>query len=103
MTIYEPVTDIGKAIAKMLTKDDGIRLDVHAVLEKWEPEYIADMEKAEKWDNMLINNFEPTYTELMEKANKLDELIELLKQHDNPDDIDQWILEVRETWEAWYK
>ena len=37
------------------------------------------------------------------KATKLDELIELLKQHDNPDEIDQWILEVRETWEAWFR
>lgn len=36
MTIYEPVTDIGKAIAKALTKDDGIRLDIHDILEKWE-------------------------------------------------------------------
>jgi len=50
MTIYEPVTDIGKAIAKALTRDDGIRLDVHDILERWEPEYVADMEKAEKWD-----------------------------------------------------
>jgi len=50
MTIYDPVTDIGKAIAKALRRDDGIRLDIHDILEKWEPEYIADMKKAEKWD-----------------------------------------------------
>jgi len=50
MTIYEPVTDIGKAIAKALTRDDGVRLDVHDILEKWEPEYVAEKEKAEKWD-----------------------------------------------------
>jgi len=54
MTIYEPVTDIGKAIAKALTRDDGIRLDIHDILERWEPEYIADMEKAEKWDQYAI-------------------------------------------------
>ena len=46
--IYEPVTEIGKAIAGALMFDDGVRLEIHDILEKWEPEYVA--EKAEKFD-----------------------------------------------------
>ena len=34
--IYEPVTEIGKAIAGALRFDDQVRLDIHDILEKWE-------------------------------------------------------------------
>lgn len=47
--LYEPVTEIGKAIAGALMFDDQVRLDIHDILEKWEPEHVAEKEKAEKW------------------------------------------------------
>ena len=74
MTIYEPVTDIGKAIAKALTRDDGIRLDVHDILERWEPEYVADMEKAE-----LLPIYEKQYGNMVEHALELEDKLEAIK------------------------
>lgn len=39
--------------------------------------------------------------EVKNKSEKLNELIEMLKDRDNADDVDQWILEVREMYDAW--
>ena len=36
-----------------------------------------------------------------DKIEKMDELIELLKNRDNADEVDNWILEVREMFNAW--
>ena len=52
MTIYEPVTDIGKTIANLLTNDDGVRLDIHEALEAWESSTGASKPMIEKLDKI---------------------------------------------------
>jgi len=100
MTIYEPVTDIGRAIAKALTRDDGIRLDIHDLLERWEPEYIADMEKAEKWDNLWLSERDDYFLFCQSKAKKYVELMGLnsIWSHDDDKKFKE-LLNMKKEWD----